>query len=55
MQVHGNVCLSTVVVTKTLEWKLMGFDLLTEVAMVGVNDFSLQHAGWMVGAQYKSA
>eukprot|EP00232_Nephroselmis_pyriformis_P021277 CAMPEP_0182856568 /NCGR_PEP_ID=MMETSP0034_2-20130328/2514_1 /TAXON_ID=156128 /ORGANISM="Nephroselmis pyriformis, Strain CCMP717" /LENGTH=603 /DNA_ID=CAMNT_0024987663 /DNA_START=93 /DNA_END=1900 /DNA_ORIENTATION=- len=53
--VHGNVCLSTVVVTKTLEWKLMGFDLLTEVAMVGVNDFSLQHAGWMVGAQYKSA
>lgn len=30
MQVHGNVCLSSVVVTQTLDWKLHAFDVLSE-------------------------
>nr|VDD04151.1 unnamed protein product [Brassica oleracea] len=28
--VHGNVCLATVVVTPTLDWKLHAFDVLSE-------------------------
>lgn len=30
MQVHGNVCLASVVVTETLDWKLHGLDVLSE-------------------------
>lgn len=30
LQVHGNVCLSSVVVTQTLDWKLHAFDVLSE-------------------------
>lgn len=30
MQVHGNVCLASVVVTQTLDWKLHAFDVLSE-------------------------
>lgn len=30
VQVHGNVCLSSVVVTQTLDWKLYAFDVLSE-------------------------
>jgi hypothetical protein len=29
-QIHGNICLDAVVVTETLDWKLHGFDLLSE-------------------------
>lgn len=29
-QVHGNVCLASVVVTPTLDWKLHAFDVLSE-------------------------
>ncbi|CAF1800388.1 unnamed protein product, partial [Brassica napus] len=29
-KVHGNVCLATVVVTPTLDWKLHAFDVLSE-------------------------
>jgi SCY1-like protein 1 len=30
LQVHGNVCLASVVVTATLDWKLHGLDVLSE-------------------------
>ncbi|XP_020205172.1 N-terminal kinase-like protein isoform X2 [Cajanus cajan] len=53
--VHGNVCLASVVVTQTSDWKLHAFDVLSECD--GSNETSsgqmLQYA-WLVGAQYKS-
>ncbi|KAK7278283.1 hypothetical protein RJT34_23309 [Clitoria ternatea] len=52
--VHGNVCLASVVVTQTLDWKLHAFDVLSEFD--GSNETSsgqmLQYA-WLVGSQYK--
>lgn len=30
LKVHGNVCLASVVVTATLDWKLHGLDVLSE-------------------------
>ncbi|KAI3925154.1 hypothetical protein MKW98_009804 [Papaver atlanticum] len=52
--VHGNVCLASVVVTPTLDWKLHAFDVLSEFD--GNNEGStgpmLQYE-WLVGAQYK--
>lgn len=30
LQVHGNVCLASIVVTQTLDWKLHAFDVLSE-------------------------
>ncbi|KAF3452441.1 hypothetical protein FNV43_RR02874 [Rhamnella rubrinervis] len=51
--VHGNVCLASVVVTQTLDWKLHAFDVLSEFD--GNNEAAgplLQYA-WLVGSQYK--
>ncbi|KAL5538523.1 hypothetical protein UlMin_046094 [Ulmus minor] len=52
--VHGNVCLASVVVTQTLDWKLHAFDVLSEFD--GNSEASagplLQYA-WLVGTQYK--
>lgn len=52
--VHANVCLASVVVTQTLDWKLHAFDVLSEFD--GSNEASagqmLQFA-WLVGPQYK--
>ncbi|KAI3879287.1 hypothetical protein MKX03_024262 [Papaver bracteatum] len=52
--VHGNVCLASVVVTPTLDWKLHAFDALSEFD--GNNEGStgpvLQYE-WLVRAQYK--
>ncbi|XP_048428977.1 probable inactive serine/threonine-protein kinase scy1 [Pyrus x bretschneideri] len=52
--VHANVCLASVVVTQTLDWKLHAFDVLSEFD--GSNESSagqmLQFA-WLVGPQYK--
>ncbi|KAL8151492.1 hypothetical protein V2J09_021300 [Rumex salicifolius] len=52
--VHANVCLSSVVVTPTLDWKLHAFDVLSEFAVS--NEASsgaiLQYA-WLVETQYK--
>ncbi|XP_028062837.1 probable inactive serine/threonine-protein kinase scy1 isoform X2 [Camellia sinensis] len=52
--VHSNVCLASVVVTQTLDWKLHAFDVLSEFD--GNNEAStgpmLQYE-WLVGAQYK--
>ncbi|TXG49951.1 hypothetical protein EZV62_025826 [Acer yangbiense] len=53
--VHGNVCLASVVVTQTLDWKLHAFDVLSEFD--GNNEAAtgpmLQYA-WLIGTQYKS-
>lgn len=52
--VHGNVCLASVVVTQTLDWKLHAFDVLSEFD--GSSEASsgqmLQYA-WLVASQYK--
>jgi SCY1-like protein 1 len=44
--------MSAVVVTSTLDWKLHGFDLLSEHALPG--DFALRATSWMVPAQYQA-
>lgn len=52
--VHGNVCMASVVVTQTLDWKLHAFDVLSEFD--GSNEASsgpmLQY-DWLIGSQYK--
>lgn len=30
LQVHGNICMASTVVTPTLDWKLHAFDVLSE-------------------------
>ncbi|CAI0459223.1 unnamed protein product [Linum tenue] len=52
--VHGNVCLTSVVVTPTLDWKLHAFDVLSEFDGNNENQNGpmLQYE-WMIGAQYK--
>ncbi|XP_068651954.1 uncharacterized protein [Aristolochia californica] len=53
--VHGNVCVASVVVTQTLDWKLHAFDVLTEFD--GHNEAStvpMLQFEWLVGSQYKS-
>ncbi|KAK1373965.1 putative inactive serine/threonine-protein kinase scy1 [Heracleum sosnowskyi] len=53
--VHANVCLESVVVTQTLDWKLHAFDVLAEfdgksqAASMGP---MLQYE-WLIGSQYK--
>ncbi|XP_041994818.1 probable inactive serine/threonine-protein kinase scy1 isoform X2 [Salvia splendens] len=53
--VHGNVCMASVVVTQTLDWKLHAFDVLSEYD--GNNEAAtgpmLQYE-WLIGSQYKS-
>mmetsp|Transcript_346 Transcript_346/g.854 ORF Transcript_346/g.854 Transcript_346/m.854 type:complete len:822 (+) Transcript_346:2496-4961(+) len=51
--IHGNICMDAVVVTDTLDWKLHGFDLLSEHALPP--DHCLAHGAWLVGSQYKPA
>ncbi|XP_022873837.1 N-terminal kinase-like protein isoform X2 [Olea europaea var. sylvestris] len=52
--IHGNVCMASVVVTQTLDWKLHAFDILSEFD--GNNEASagpmLQYE-WLIGSQYK--
>ncbi|XP_050210112.1 uncharacterized protein LOC126660590 [Mercurialis annua] len=52
--VHGNVCLASVVVTPTLDWKLHAFDVLSEFD--GNSETAtgpmLQYE-WLIGTQYK--
>eukprot|EP00798_Chlamydomonas_sp_ICE-L_P002840 gene2840-17741_t len=54
-QIHGHLSLDAVVVTETLDWKLHGFDLLTELAAANAADAPIKAAAWMVENQYKSA
>ncbi|XP_077232825.1 uncharacterized protein LOC143872013 [Tasmannia lanceolata] len=52
--VHGNVCLASVVVTQTLDWKLHAFDVLSEFD--GLNEAStgpMLQFEWLIGLQYK--
>ncbi|EIE25277.1 ARM repeat-containing protein, partial [Coccomyxa subellipsoidea C-169] len=53
--IHGNVCMRAVVVTPSLDWRLHGFDMLSEHQPATSIDWPLMHASWMVGAQYKPA
>lgn len=50
MQIHGNVCMQAVVVTETLDWRLHGFDLLSEHQPPPGTEWPLMSAGWMVRA-----
>ncbi|CAM8955388.1 unnamed protein product [Rhodiola kirilowii] len=52
--VHSNVCLASVVVTQTLDWKLHAFDVLSEFDgnAAASNGPMLQYE-WLIGAQYK--
>ncbi|WCJ20096.1 N-terminal kinase-like protein [Euphorbia peplus] len=52
--VHGNVCLASVVVTPTLDWKLHAFDVLSEFDGSNENATGpmLQYE-WLIGTQYK--
>ena len=43
--------MAAVVVTDQLDWRLHGFDLLSEHA--GGGELPLINASWMVGQQYK--
>ncbi|GJP35473.1 hypothetical protein CLOM_g19990 [Closterium sp. NIES-68] len=54
--VHGNVCMAAVVTTGTLDWKLHGFDVLSEFdgGKPDAPDGPMLPYEWMVGAQYKS-
>ncbi|MCL7041239.1 hypothetical protein MKW94_026613, partial [Papaver nudicaule] len=52
--VHGNVCLASVVVTPTLDWKLHAFDVLSEFdGNSEVSTGPMLQYEWLVGAQYK--
>ncbi len=44
-----------IVVTDSLDWRLHGFDLLSEHQPATGFDWPLEAATWMVGAQYKPA
>lgn len=52
LQIHGNVCMASIMVTDQLDWKLHGFDLLSEHQWAG-GELPLMSSSWMVGAQYK--
>ncbi|KAL6853771.1 hypothetical protein ACP4OV_019800 [Aristida adscensionis] len=52
--VHGNVCLASVVVTQTLDWKLHAFDVLSEFdANSEASGSPMLQFEWLVGTQYK--
>ncbi|XP_022764866.1 N-terminal kinase-like protein isoform X2 [Durio zibethinus] len=52
--VHGNVCLASVVVTQTLDWKLHAFDVLSEYdGTNGTATGPMLQYEWLVGSQYK--
>jgi len=50
--IHGGINSGAVVVTETLDWRLHGFDLLTEHQWQG--ECLLAASSWAVGSQYKS-
>ncbi|CAK0749386.1 hypothetical protein CVIRNUC_001906 [Coccomyxa viridis] len=54
-QIHGNICMRAIVVTQSLDWRLHGFDLLSEHQPATGFEWPLMAATWMVGAQYKPA
>ncbi|CAI5467360.1 unnamed protein product, partial [Closterium sp. Yama58-4] len=54
--VHGHVCMAAVVTTGALDWKLHGFDVLSEFdgGKADAPEGPMLPYEWMVGAQYKS-
>ncbi|KAJ7548604.1 hypothetical protein O6H91_07G018900 [Diphasiastrum complanatum] len=53
--VHGNVCLASVVVTPTLDWKLHALDVLSEFDGGSVEATApMFQYEWLVGTQYKA-
>ncbi|XP_075514198.1 uncharacterized protein LOC142549241 [Primulina tabacum] len=53
--VHGNVCMASVVVTQSLDWKLHAFDVLSEFDgnSEAASGPMLQYE-WLISSQYKS-
>ncbi|XP_078446566.1 kinase family with ARM repeat domain-containing protein isoform X2 [Wolffia australiana] len=52
--IHGNVCLTSVVVTQTLDWKLHAFDVLSEFEVNSEAGASaMLQFEWLIGSQYK--
>ncbi|KAK9167906.1 hypothetical protein Syun_000046 [Stephania yunnanensis] len=51
--VHGNVCMASVVVTQTLDWKLHAFDVLSEFDGNSQAPGPMLQYEWLVGSQYK--
>ncbi|KAI4302035.1 hypothetical protein L6164_035255 [Bauhinia variegata] len=51
--VHGNVCLASVVVTQTLDWKLHAFDVLSEFEGNETSTGQMLRYAWLVESQYK--
>ncbi|KAK3284628.1 hypothetical protein CYMTET_7730 [Cymbomonas tetramitiformis] len=51
--IHGNVCLDAIVVTEQLDWKLHGFDMLTEYDQADAYDSPLKLYSNTVAEQYK--
>ncbi|XP_022745761.1 N-terminal kinase-like protein isoform X2 [Durio zibethinus] len=52
--VHGNVCLASVVVTQSLDWKLHAFDVLSEYdGTNGTATGPMLQYEWLVQSQYK--
>lgn len=53
--IHGNVCMMSIAVTPTLDWKLASFDLATEHKFneAMTREIPLVYASYMVQAQYK--
>ncbi|KAL9232799.1 hypothetical protein vseg_007865 [Gypsophila vaccaria] len=52
--IHGNVCLASVVVTQTLDWKLHAFDVLSEFdGNKESSSVPMLPNEWLVGTQYK--
>ncbi|KAK8674806.1 hypothetical protein V6N13_032902 [Hibiscus sabdariffa] len=52
--VHGNVCLESVVVTQTLDWKVHAFEVLSEYdGANGTATGPLLQYEWLIGSQYK--
>ena len=48
-QIHGNLCIEAVAVTDSLDWKLHGFDLLSEQSLeVSASPFCLHQSGCFV-------
>ncbi|KAL6530389.1 hypothetical protein OROHE_014742 [Orobanche hederae] len=52
--VHGNVCMASVVVTQTLDWKLHAFDVLSEFdGNTEASTGPMLQYEWLIGSQYK--
>lgn len=51
--VHGAVCMAAVAVTQTLDWKLHGFDVMSDHQFASQYDLPLTAAAWLVPQQFK--